>query len=337
MSRGPEKRLRPWTFAGILLSYWCNARCAFCYLNCGPQHSVWVDPADAVRWWKQLADLAAEFDRRMKIHLTGGEPFGNWPCLLAIAEHAHAQGLTANGGFQKVETNAFWATGPAVVEERLRALDACGMGMLVVSADPFHQQFVPPENVRICVETARRVLGAERVRVRWADWYEEMIDLSGACQSVRLDLFRKHLLSHRERLTGRASKEVAELLPCSGPEAFEGQNCLKALLAGRHVHIDPLGNVFPGVCAGIVLGNAKNEPIASIWHRLAEHWQDDPILSVLIEEGPYGLYRVAKGHGFEPQPQGYASKCHLCAQVRRFLFSKSGGWRSLGPEEAYRY
>ena len=26
-----------WSFAGLMLTYWCNARCASCYLRCGPE------------------------------------------------------------------------------------------------------------------------------------------------------------------------------------------------------------------------------------------------------------------------------------------------------------
>ena len=34
-AKGPP-RLKRWTFAGLLVTYWCNARCAFCYVYSGP-------------------------------------------------------------------------------------------------------------------------------------------------------------------------------------------------------------------------------------------------------------------------------------------------------------
>ncbi len=185
MSKPSQNTIRPWTFAGILLSYWCNARCRFCYVCCSPEATDWVDPAEAVGWWRQLAELASRRGKSMRIHLTGGEPFGNWPVLLEVARRAHAEGLTAEESFQKVETNGFWASDAGIVEKRVTALANLGMQKLSVSADPYHQQFVDPVRVRTCVETARRVLGPQCVQVRWLDWYENMQDLRTASLQQR--------------------------------------------------------------------------------------------------------------------------------------------------------
>ena len=318
-----------------MLSYWCNARCAFCYLCCGPDASQWVDPADAVRWWQELDELARRQGKTVKIHLTGGEPFGNWPVLLEVASRAHERGLTAGGGFQKVETNAYWATDPGIVQERLAALDRLGMQKLVVSTDPFHQMFVAPECVRTCVETARQVLGPERVQVRWLDWYENMQDLRHAPASQTDELFREAMIRHRERLTGRAACELAPLLPGVALDSFVGQSCERAILGSRHVHIDPHGNVLAGTCAGILLGNARDRSLHAIWAGVEEQCGTIPLLNGLIEGGPHALLRYAKPLGFEPRPAGYASKCHLCSHVRQFLFGNGQFPNALGPGECY--
>jgi len=336
VSKPPQKRLRPWTFAGLLLSYWCNARCEFCYACCGPEAEHWAAPAEVLRWWRQLRALAEECaGRPVRIHLTGGEPFGNWPLLLEIAQRAHDEGLTAEGSFEKVETNAFWAVEPQIVRDRISRLDRLDMQMLVVSADPYHQQFVPPEHVRICVETAREILGSDRVRVRWQDWYENMQDLRQVEPACRREMFRRALAKHRERLTGRAASSLTELMERRPADAFLGQNCLRAILASRHVHIDPYGNVFPGVCMGIRLGNANEAALPAIWQQTAEHWAEDPVLRSLVDAGPYGLLEHAEALGYRPLPAGYASKCHLCAHVRRFFFEKGLFKDKIGPAACY--
>ncbi len=327
--------IRPWTFAGIMLSYWCSARCRFCYVSCGPQAKEWVDPADAVRWWQELDELARSLGRTVKVHLSGGEPFGNWDLLLEIATRAHGLGLTAGGAFQKVETNAYWADDPQVVRDRIEALDRLGMRKLAVSADPWHQQFIAPDLVRTCVEEARRVLGPQRVQVRWLDWYEEMQDLRNLPRPRRNEIFRGSLARHRERLTGRAARETAWLLEAGAPGTFAEQACDQAILGARHIHIDPYGNVLPGTCAGILLGNANRQSLREIWTQTTRQHFANPVLSALIEGGPHVLLRYAKILGFEPRPAGYAGKCHLCTHVRQFLFEAKVFEQRLGPAECY--
>lgn len=335
MKHSPDKQIRPWTFAGIMLSYWCNARCRFCYVSCSPQAADWVEPAVAVRWWQELADLARSQGKNMRIHLSGGEPFGNWPVLLEIAQRAHEQGLTQDGAFQKVETNGFWATDPDIVRRRVGMLKDLGMQKLSVSADPHHQEFVDPVCVRTCVETARQVLGEDRVQVRWRDWYDSMTDLRGAPEPQVQQAMQKAYEVHPERLTGRASWNLAELLESRPVCRLGHQDCSQPLLAGKHVHIDPHGNVFPGVCAGIILGNALHTPIAEIYRQAIEKHDSNPVLSALVTAGPSLLLQYARVLGFDPRPAGYAGKCHLCMDVRRFLFDKRVFGNRLGPARVY--
>jgi hypothetical protein len=330
-----EKTVRPWTFAGIMLSYWCNARCPFCYVSCGPDAKDWVDPVVAAGWWQDLDELARSLGKTVKVHLSGGEPFGNWPVLRETAVLAHEKGLTAGGGFQKVETNAFWATDANLVRERLVELDRLGMQKLSVSADPYHQQFVSPDLVRTCVETARDVLGPHRVQVRWLDWYEDMRDLRNMPRAQRGEASRAAFARHRERLTGRAARQVASLLDLSTPGAFAPDVCEQPILGARHIHIDPYGNVFPGTCAGVMLGNANTRPLRDIWTDVTERYFENPVLAALIEGGPHVLLQYAKMLGFEPRAAGYAGKCHLCTHVREFLFESNIFEQRLGPQACY--
>jgi hypothetical protein len=327
--------LAAWEYAGLLTSYWCNARCAFCSVRAGPEHREWMSPELAVRCWAGLAEVARDAGKPVRIHLTGGEPFGNWDNLLAIASAAHHAGLTGGGAFEKVETNAYWADDDGLIRERLKALDACGMRMLHVSSDVFHQEHVPFERVRRCVEVARAVLGENRVRVRWWDFHHDPIEVHRLSRAERAQAFRAAMVRRRDRLTGRAADELADLLPGRPAEDFDGQHCTKAILRSRHVHVDPSGYVFPGVCTGIILGNASTEPIPAMWRRLSQKWRADPVLSELVSVGPMGLLGRARAMGYEPPDGGYAGKCHLCTHVRGFLFEHGQFPERLGPSQMY--
>ncbi|MCD6303427.1 MAG: hypothetical protein J7M21_00515 [Planctomycetes bacterium] len=322
----PVKR---WSFAGLILTYRCTARCASCYLCCSPDAPGRMAPGEAVEYWRQLDEALG---RPCRIHLTGGEPFIDWPGLIETCRLARAAGL---GPLQKVETNAFWATGASVVRERIRALDEAGMEKLVISADPYHQQFVPIERCRLAARLAEEVLGPHRVQVRWRDWLAEGFDTAGMDQARLAGVFAGYAASGRDRLNGRAAETLAPLLASRPTASFADDNCRGALLRSRHVHIGPDGLVMPGTCAGIALGSARDERIDEIHRRLERDYASRPVVAALAARGPVGLAELAGRFGYEP-PAACASKCQLCWSVRRWLAGRGLFADELQPAWMYR-
>lgn len=327
-----DPQLAVWEFAGLLLTYWCNARCAICYLHSGPEHGGVLDVDTAVALWRSLDEHAAAHGKTMRIHLAGGEPFRDWEHLVAVITAARAAGLTP---LEKVETNAFWATDDELTRARLTRLDALGMQKLVVSTDVFHQEFVPFDRVRRCVELARAVLGPGRVQVRWWDFYNSPIDIRRLRPADRAAAYRAALARHRDRLTGRAADVLAPLLPGRPAAAFAGENCAAALLGSRHVHIDPAGHIFPGTCIGIILGRAGPRSVAQLWHALGADWRSNPILTALVTGGSVALLDLARQHGYQERPDGYADKCHLCSDARAYLAARGLWPEFVGPPGVY--
>src|SRR5512147_1593336 len=93
--------LAPWEFAGLLLTYACNARCAFCYVAAGPHRRDALDLTMALALWRGLDQLAAAHGKSMRVHLTGGEPFLDWVRLAALVRAARDAGLSP---VEKIET-----------------------------------------------------------------------------------------------------------------------------------------------------------------------------------------------------------------------------------------
>ncbi len=318
---------KPWKSAGLILTYWCNCRCAFCYLNCGPkQRTSFMTVDDVLTYWKGLEAMAGP---AAKVHLTGGEAFANWPALLAILQAAHAQGLYAH----EVETNAFWCTEPHQVRQRCLQLNQLNLGRLVVSCDLYHQRYIPFERVKMLVQIAKDVLGDHRVRVRWRDFFANPVDISDLSPQQSRQAYRRAWHSHHDRLTGRAAEEIAPLLEMHDLDTYAGQNCRKSLLASRHVHIDPSGNVFPGACSGLVVGNARQNTLPQLWDLLLSG--EDQILQTLVQQGPHGLVSIGAQLGYQPDQDGFASKCHLCTKVRRFLWDTGKFAPTIGPQQCY--
>jgi len=354
-----------WEFAGLMLTYRCSARCAFCYVHGGPDADGGeMSVAGALALWRGLDELAATHGRTMRIHLAGGEPCLDWPRLRAILAGARAAGLSPP---EKLETNASWAVDDATTRARLAELAALGVGRLMVSSDVYHQEHVPFERVQRCVTLAREILGPGRVIVRWWDFFQHPQELRDAPAAVQAAAYRATQARHPDRLTGRAARELAPLLPRQPVAAFRGRCCVEAILGSRHIHIDPAGHVFPGLCAGIVLGRVTLPPdqpaggvagglerppgraaegpspaapdrvadVAAVWTQFAAGWRAHPVVAAVVSGGSYALYEKACEYGYVALPEAYADKCHLCTEVRTYLLER-GLWREhVGPPAAY--
>ncbi len=324
--------VKHWNFAGLCLTDWCNASCGCCYMGCSPSRSHWMDVDMAVTIWRQLQEASPH---GCTIHLTGGEVFGDWPRLLAVVQRAWNEGL---GGLETIETNGFWLTDEDEARRRLAALGRYGMGMLAISADPFHQQFVPIDRVRRLADIARDELGRERVQVRWDDWLDGGEDLTHATDETRRAIFAEWLTRGHERINGRAAADLADLLERKPIDEFRHSICRKAMLRGKRIHVNPDGSLTAGVCAGILIGQwtpGEEGSIAANWARLNADYATRPIASTLAKGGPVALAEQAIADGFEPDPRGYVSKCHLCWSIRKHLVAAGPHSAELGPDWFY--
>jgi len=321
--------VKHWTRAGLMLTDWCNAACACCYVNCSPAGRQWLAVDRALAIW---ADLIEAGPHGCRVHLTGGEVFGRFDHLLAVCRGAQRLGL---GPLEAVETNGFWATDATVVRERLRALDDAGLTRLTISTDPYHQQFVPIERPRLLARVAAETLGPERVRVRWRDWLAGGVDTDKMTEAERQKVFSDYLAKGRDRLTGRLVDGPVGGISLMPAEAFDDNPCNERLLRGRSVHISPGGDVWPATCVGIVVGNACRHPIGRIWDNLNADFATMPVVGPLSRRGPVALMAPALQCGFVPRDAGYGSKCQLCFELRRVLIGGEKRVGSLGPGEVY--
>ncbi len=321
-----EPKFRLWRSAGLLLTYKCNCSCEFCYYNCSPDKN-WLMPIDtALNSWRSLKILAGD---SAKIHITGGEPFLYWKHLLQILEEAEKQNL---GKVDLIETNGFWATNETIARQRIKILDDLGMLRLKISTDPFHQEYVDIEPVRLLTDIATETLGSNRVLVRWMKYLESPVEMMGPSFAKRKQQYIKAINDYRCRFTGRAGRELAELVARTPIEALALVNCKSDFLAAKGVHIDPFGNVFSSTCSGIIIGNVNKKPLEDIWKQF--HPTKNDFINTLFSFGPAGLLDKATKLGYKAADI-YASKCHLCTSIRQFYLDNGIEKPIIGPKECY--
>lgn len=333
MKTFPRPPLQPCDI-GLILGYRCQAACAHCLYNCGPGWGDWMTP-EAVR--KALSAVKDAWGDAFQVHLTGGEPFLNYPLLLEATQIAGELAIPVY-----VETNAGWSRDMHQAEERFHALREAGLKAVLVSVSPFHQESIPLGRALETITAARAVFGAGRVIVYQSDWLPEL-SRWGLKEKVPLERYAEkygqaraglHLWTNYGLISGgRAGYRLGKWVPKRPAETFKGETCREELLYGQHSHLDLYGNFIPAFCGGLRLGD---------WHDLegvikAVREEDAPqMIDLLVREGPYGLYvQGRKKFAYQPLKQGYAGKCHLCVDVRKHLTQAGAYPDTLAPKQFY--
>lgn len=282
--------------------------------------------AIALEAWDSLVRMAGD---HAGIHITGGEPFLYFERLAEILQQAHRLKLT---GLDSVETNADWGDNEHDISKKLKFLDSVGMKRLKISWDPFHEEFVALESVQRLAAIARTVLGPQRVLIRWERCLTHPSDIHSQSEQNRLVTLLNALKSDRARLTGRAAEALGPAAARYPADHFREQNCQKALLSAKGIHIDPYGNVFNGQCSGMAIGNITQVPLDALW----KSWQPDrdDFWNILYHAGPCGFIEQACSMEYVLRDK-YASKCHLCTDIRRFFFDKKQYSLIITPNDCY--
>jgi MoaA/NifB/PqqE/SkfB family radical SAM enzyme len=320
-----ESKLKLWRYAGLLLTYRCSAACRFCSYYCSPRGEGLMPVEMALEAWTSLVKLAGQ---SAHIHITGGEPFLFFDHLVAMLSEARRQNLPP---LNCLETNGAWAVSEVVIREKMRFLKEMGLEELNISFDPFHADFVSVDAILALRTIAREILGPDHVRIRWEKYLENPIPFSEYLKQDQ-KLLARMLKDDRCRFTGRAAEEIAPLAADKSIEQLANLNCRNAILGARGIHIDPFGNVFCGQCSGIIVGNLQTKSLEALWQEF-----DPPNLqfwSRLFDFGPTGLLEEAIRKGVQPRDR-YASKCHLCSDIRRFFFDKGIFLSIIGPKGCY--
>jgi MoaA/NifB/PqqE/SkfB family radical SAM enzyme len=134
---------------GLLLTFHCNARCEHCLVNAGPDRNDLMDEADVYSYVDQAAAIPYGTS---SLCLSGGEVFLYYSLLERIIRYAAPKFKSIS-----VITNAYWAKTQSVASRKLAPLKAAGLDVLVVSASPFHSQFVDPARAGFALAAANEL------------------------------------------------------------------------------------------------------------------------------------------------------------------------------------
>ena len=154
---------------GLILSYKCQAACAHCLYNCGPQWNDWMEPQDVFEALKQTLTWEAPY----QVHLTGGEPFLNFPLLVQAVEFAVDLGIRCY-----IETNAGWCVNREITNERFATLYSAGLRAILISCSPFHAQTIPLERTLLALESGIETFGRQHTILYSPEWLDFLLQFN---------------------------------------------------------------------------------------------------------------------------------------------------------------
>ena len=260
------------------------------------------------------------------IQVTGGEP-------MLYAEHLQnilRVFLDIYGSPVGVlESNGFWCKDEARTRKVLEVFKGLTK-RIRFSRDAYHAEWVPVSFVERGFRLAGELIEGQQSQPR----------NNGKPVASRPVSELAAEGGQRLSMTGNAAYALAPYLPQRCPEAFEAIRCMDPFFTRfDSIHLDPYGNVFFGSrCVGILAGNANRAEggLVGVIKKAQDRarFRENPIVQVLVDEGPVGLLRLAERMGYKRE-KGYATHCQMCHLTRAYLVSKGYFREFLGPEEVY--
>jgi hypothetical protein len=276
------------------------------------------------------------FQRPYRVHLTGGEPFLNFPLLLHAVQVANQMKVSCYA-----ETNAGWCVRGDVVADRFRQLRDNGLQAIIISCSPFHAAIIPLKRTLLAIAVALEVFRSDRVIVNMVEWldqlsrfgFEETIPLEQYIESYGPGPAGVMFWQGYSLISGgRSGFHIGHLTRRLKAPAFQGEDCRLEIVFPHRAHLDPYGNFIPSFCGGLAPGQWNEIPLMREDFHAGRF---SPLITILVNSGPYGLFTFARDqHGYKPLRSGYAGKCHLCVDVRRHL-AKVGDFKELKPHQFY--
>lgn len=282
---------------------------------------------------ERIFGLLASFGCR-SVHIGGGEPLLRPDRLYAVLAAAANAGVE----IEYVETNASWFRDEDSALSTLGQLRDHGVQTLLVSIDPFHNEFIPYFKTKgLIAACARAGMGVFPWRMEFAEDLEEFDEAKPHALAEYDERFgpayRRRLIErYGLNMRGRALESFRGFArPVPITAILEASAPCTELEGIHHFHIDLYGNFIPQSCAGLSIAiddlRRGADPAAY------------PLLDALHSRGVRGLYEIAvERYAFEPDA-AYAGKCDLCQSIRKRIARAvdPGELPDLRPAGHYRF
>jgi organic radical activating enzyme len=278
----------------------CPLACAHCITFSSPKVKERMSFEHAVGYIEAIPNFSTQ------LGFTGGEPFLYYRDIVRLIRIGKSLGLAIS-----LVTGAGWVRTERQVRSRLETVAEAGLRTLCISWDQYHETYCSVDRpvllARLAIQMGLNVIvrSVRPANASTEDYHNQFAGLP---------------VKHEHQKIVRLGR--AESLPQSHFEMTDDLPGGACSIVYSPV-VEPDGNVY--ACCGpshfatetspLLLGNAKTEPLADILERGLK----DPILEIINNIGPIGLYQLLKDHPagrkhFKPR-SAYSHACELCLDI----------------------
>lgn len=314
---------------GIITNYKCSSKCKHCVYASSPS---WPDDYMTSSTADKIFSILKRFGCS-SVHIGGGEPLLKPERILSVLESAKRNKIDV----EYIETNASWFKDESSAKMVLRELMKYGVNRLLISIDPYHNEYIPFCKVKGLIEACSKVnMGVFPWLLEFWDDIDALDDNKPHALEEYAQRFGEDYLWSLPRryglnLGGRALKTYKPMMRLEPFDEIVKNSTSCNLLSGiYHFHIDLYGNFIPQSCPGLSikldeLVRGADSSKYPVFHRL-ESAGIGGLVELAIEEYDY-------------KPKGkYAGKCDLCYDVRSYLVLKQEiDLPDLQPRDHYRF
>lgn len=311
-----------------ITTYNCNISCKHCFFETQAKKK-YMQPDLVDRVFQDFTPAKQMFWQ----HLSGGEIFLKPDIVIEILKRIQKY-FHKNIG---ISTNGFWATDEEKTKSVVQKLVLNGVNGIAISADYYHQQFIPlegPKNLaRITksegIQTHSYIMGA-----RLSEEVENAEKINIESQRIALEVEQNLNIPFAyalERSIGKGSRiNLPKNKNIPSGKCTELNTCLgnRSPFNPAMVWIDPYGNVM--ICYGIIIGNVYKQSFREILE--CYDTKTFPLIHELAQNGPRALYNFVLKHHFSIK-SAFFDECDLCYQSRKVL--RTYYPELFGPDECY--
>jgi len=311
----------------LLLTYKCPSQCRHCAYYAGLDGSGLMTAQDVKGYLKDLEDHPLE-----SLWIYGGEPFLYFSVLTEVIKIAQRRQIPQIG----VLTNSYWAAKPKKGKKRLSFLKQAGLSDIIISTGGFHAERILPElainGIRSALQVGFETVTASVSFLSPRQTSNLFNDRSEEIWALLREIPGVALYENPVTMIGRAAERLLDY--CQLRKIRPSKTCQPPDYIGGSINqpegleIDPDGWVM--ICPGFSLGNAQKRGLAALLDKYEN--SDNSLWHVICQEGPAGLLQRARHEGYADRTQ-YASDCHLCYEVRKFL--RNYYPEQLSPAQCY--
>ncbi|WP_291321815.1 radical SAM protein [Desulfonatronospira sp.] len=280
----------------------CPLKCKHCSVEAGPEYNESIPLFVVDSWMRGIRETKTV----ELINISGGEPFTNIDLLKKILSAAENYGMKVVVG-----TSGFWASNPVNAKRVIESLPL--FTVLQISADEFHEKFVPIERIK------HATIAALEKNINIVITFVNNNNISFKDRFYKLmgdNLIREiEFLEINLRAMGRAAKNnlVIDRHTHDLPEgACDRLNAPVVKYDGNvmaccHDELIPRSNHF------LWLGNLHKVNFNEIYQK-ANH---DFLIQALRTIGPKGIIDIITKESWEWKPRTYKENniCDLCKDI----------------------